>query len=107
MAREVAKGIKEPKQAAQVGDTGPLVVDDGEENANLEGYTGPDGSKSLGYLKQPPTSDRSGLGSDADDAGRTVQQIGDNSGAGPSIQARQAAQKAAQAAEKKTTHRNK
>lgn len=103
MARETAKGIKEPKETAQVGDTGPLVVDDGEEMANLEGYTGPDGSKSLGYLKHPPTSDRSGLGADADDAGRTTQLVGDNSGAGPSIQAQEARRKAAGEADRKTT----
>lgn len=92
MAREVAKGIKKPKDPAQHNDLGVKVAT-GDEMANLEGYTGPDGSKSLGYLKHPPAVDRSGLGSDADDAGRSDQAIGDNSGAGPSIQAREAAAK--------------
>lgn len=93
MARETAKGIKKPKDAAETGDTEPLESDDPKEEANLEGYTGPDGSKSLGYLKQQPIADRSGLGSDADDAGRTDQPIGANSGAGPSIQAQEAQSK--------------
>ncbi len=99
MARETAKGISKPKNPAEEGDSGPKVVDateDGKELANLEGYTGPDGSKSLGYLKHPPAADSSGLGVVADDAGRTQQDTGDNSGAGPSIQAREADQKAAQ-----------
>lgn len=93
MAREQAKGIHKPKDPAKEGDSGPKTTDDGQENANLEGYTGKDGSKSLGYLKQPPAADSSGLGVNADDAGRTHQDIGDNSGAGPSIQAREAAAK--------------
>lgn len=81
MARETAKGIHKPKDAAEEGDTSPTDAE-GKEKANLEGYTGPDGSKSLGYMKQPPVADRSGLGSDADDAGRTDQKPGQNSGAG-------------------------
>lgn len=93
MTREVAKGISKPKHPAEEGDIGPKTVDpaeDGKEAANLEGYTGKDGSKSLGYLKQPPAADRSGLGADADDAGRTDQPTGANTGAGPSIQAQEA-----------------
>lgn len=79
MAREKAKGIRKPSQDA---------IDDpesaeGKDLANLEGYTGPDGSKSLGYLKHEPVADSSGLGADADDAGRTNQQPGANSGASP------------------------
>lgn len=96
MAREVAKGISKPKSVAEEGDLGPKTVDpaeEGKELANLEGYTGPDGSKSLGYLKHPPAPDSSGLGTAADDAGRTYQAVGDNSGAGPSIQAQEATAK--------------
>jgi hypothetical protein len=92
VARETAKGIHKPKDPAEEGEE-PKVADDGQENANLEGYTGKDGSKSLGYLKQPPVADRSGLGVNADDAGRTHQEPGDNSGAGPSDQAREAREK--------------
>lgn len=83
MATEQAKGIKKPKDASlpeHSQDSAPDV--DGAEEANLEGYRGPDGSKSLGYLKQPAVGDRSGLGSDADDAGRLDQKPGQNSGAG-------------------------
>lgn len=89
MARETAKGIHKPKDVAETGDTDVKTGESGKEEANLQGYTGPDGSKSLGYLKQPPVQDRSGLGVNADDAGRTHQEPGDNSGAGPSIQARE------------------
>jgi len=90
VARETAKGIKKPKDVAELGDTDVKTGDTSQEEANLQGYTGPDGSKSLGYMKQPPTADSSGLGVNADDAGRTDQQPGDNSGAGPSIQAQEA-----------------
>lgn len=92
MATEQAKGIKRPKDE-NVPDSGDAVatasaVDDGKEMANLEGYRGPDGSKGLGYLKHPPAGDRSGLGSDADDAGRLNQRPGQNSGAGaPTVSA--------------------
>lgn len=83
MATEQAKGIKRPKDESIPGPhDAPAVVADGQEQANLEGYRGPDGSKGLGYLKQPPGADRSGLGSDADDAGRSRQEPGQNSGAG-------------------------
>jgi len=83
MARETAKGIKKPDKDVIAKEGGEVSApEDGEDRANLEGYTGPDGSKSLGYLKQPPVADRSGLGSDADDAGRTEQEPGQNSGAG-------------------------
>ena len=86
MATEQAKGIKKPKDES-VPDSGQETatsgtVTDGDEIANLEGYRGPDGSKSLGYLKHPPVGDRSGLGADADDAGRLRQAPGQNSGAG-------------------------
>jgi len=83
MARPVAKGIKKPDDdvVAKEGDTEPTTAE-GEDLANLEGYTGEDGSKSLGYLKNPPASDSSGLGVNADDAGRTHQEPGQNSGAG-------------------------
>lgn len=90
MARETAKGISKPKDVAEEGDTEVTTGETGKAEANLQGYTGPDGSKSLGYAKQPPVADRSGLGADADDAGRTDQPIGANSGAGPSDQAREA-----------------
>lgn len=93
MARETAKGIRKPKDVAEEGDSEVLTGATGKEEANLEGYTGEDGSKSLGYLKHPPTVDSSGLGVNADDAGRTDQPIGANSGAGPSIQAQDAAAK--------------
>ncbi len=82
MAREEAKGINKPKDDVIPGEGGTPAVADGEERANLEGYTGPDKSKGLGYLKEPAVADRSGLGSDADDAGRTDQKPGQNSGAG-------------------------
>ena len=84
MARPTAKGIKKPKDSVidKEGDTGPVTDATGEDLANLEGYTGPDGSKSLGYLKNPPGADSSGLGVNADDAGRTHQEPGQNSGAG-------------------------
>ena len=83
MARPTAKGIHKPDEDV-VAKEGKEVSNpvDGDDVANLEGYTGEDGSKSLGYLKQPPVADRSGLGSDADDAGRTKQEPGQNSGAG-------------------------
>lgn len=86
MATEQAKGIKAPKDD-NVPDSGEDVVrelgpDEGQENANILGYRGPDGSKSLGYLAHPPVGDRSGLGADADDAGRLAQAEGQNSGAG-------------------------
>jgi hypothetical protein len=79
MARETAKGIKKPKQETidNPEDASP------QERANLEGYTGPDGSKGLGYLKQDPSADSSGLSSAADDAGRTEQPEGANTGASP------------------------
>ncbi len=79
MAREKGKNVKKPSQDA-VNDPDSA---EGKQIDNLEGYTGPDGSKSLGYLKQEPVADSSGLGSDADDAGRTEQEPGANSGASP------------------------
>lgn len=83
MATEQAKGIKRPKDESIPRD-GEVAAnpDDGQERANIEGYRGPDGSKSLGYLKHAPVGDRAGLGSDADDAGRLAQRAGQNSGAG-------------------------
>lgn len=81
MARETAKGIDKPDKDV-VGET-PKDAPDGEEQADLEGYTGPDGSKSLGYLKHDPVADSSGLGADADDAGRTKQEPGANTGGSP------------------------
>lgn len=84
MARPQAKGIHKPKDPAVLGDQGdkPLPQDDPKEAANLAGYAGPDGSKSPGYLQHPPAQDSSGLPMDADDAGRTHQDPGQNSGAG-------------------------
>lgn len=83
MARPTAQGITKPSDdvVAQEGDN-EVATAEGDELANLEGYTGPDGSKSLGYLKNPPGADSSGLGVNADDAGRTHQEPGQNSGAG-------------------------
>jgi hypothetical protein len=79
MARETGENIDKPSKKAQETGEGKNA----EEEADLEGYTGPDGSKSLGYLKHEPVQDSSGLGSDADDAGRTNQEPGANSGASP------------------------
>jgi len=70
MATEQAKGISKPK-ADLVPDSGqPEAIDagvEGDDLADLMGYRGPDGSKSLGYLMHPPVGDRSGLGADADE----------------------------------------
>lgn len=84
MAREQAKGVDKPDKDAipEQGEGPASTADGGDDAADLEGYTGPDGSKSLGYLKHPPVEDNSGLGADADDAGRTTQEPGQNSGAG-------------------------
>ena len=79
MAREKGKNVSKPSKDAI---ENPEAAE-GKDLANLEGYTGPDGSKSLGYLKHEPVADSSGLGSDADDAGRTNQEPGANSGASP------------------------
>lgn len=79
MSRETGENIEEPsKEAIENPDAAT-----GDEQANLEGYTGPDGSKSLGYLKHDPSPDESGLGADADDAGRTEQEPGANTGGSP------------------------
>jgi len=103
MATEQAKGISKPKDDL-VPDSGDQVAhmtvsdtEDGEELANLMGYRGPDGSKSLGYLMQPPVGDNAGLGSDADDAGRLKQAPGQNSGAGAPVQTQLDTAKARQA----------
>ena len=93
MARPTSKNVSKPDDDVIAKEGGDIAsTDDGEQMANLEGYTGPDGSKSLGYLKHPPSADRSGLGSDADDAGRTRQEPGQNSGAGAisNVETRQA-----------------
>ncbi|HEX5016512.1 MAG TPA: hypothetical protein VFX15_02875 [Actinomycetes bacterium] len=84
MAREKAKGVDKPDKdaIAEAGEADVSTADGGDDAADLEGYTGPDGSKSLGYLKHAPVEDNSGLGADADDAGRTTQEPGQNSGAG-------------------------
>jgi hypothetical protein len=83
MARPTNPKVKEPKDPAEYGDTVPKESDDPKEKANLEGWTGKDGSKSLGHAKQPPVADESGLGADADDAGRTEQEKGSNTGSKP------------------------
>ena len=105
MATEQAKGIKRPKDTS-IPDSGEETAnpDDGQERANIEGYRGPDGSKSLGYLKHPPVGDRSGLGADADDAGRLAQAPGQNSGAGAPTNVEQDTAKA-RAADRKETER--
>lgn len=84
MARPTAKGIDKPDAdaIAKEGEEDASTAEGGEDAADLEGYTGPDGSKSLGYMKHAPVEDSSGLGTDADDAGRTTQEPGQNSGAG-------------------------
>jgi hypothetical protein len=86
MTREKAKGVGKPDKdlVPEKGeeDVATNAVD-GDDAADLEGYTGKDGSKSLGYLKHAPVADGAGLGADADDAGRTEQQEGANSGASP------------------------
>lgn len=79
MSGEQAKGISKPSQEA-IEDPDSA---EGKDLANLKGYKGPDGSKSLGYLENDPVADSSGLGADADDAGRTHQEPGANSGASP------------------------
>lgn len=78
MSRETGENIEKPSKDAIAGDP-----KDGDDAANLEGYTGPDGSKSIGYLKHDPSPDESGLGADADDAGRTEQEPGANTGGSP------------------------
>jgi hypothetical protein len=83
MARPNNPDIEKPKDPADEGDSAPQSSDDPQERANLEGYAGEDGSKSLGHLKHPPAADSSGLASVADDAGRTEQEPGENSGASP------------------------
>ena len=78
MAREQGKKVKAPsKKAVEEGPQTP------EDEVNLKGYTGPDVSKSIGYLEHEPVADNAGLGADADDAGRTKQAKGANSGASP------------------------
>ena len=108
MATEQAKGIKAPKTES-IPDSGEQEVlpDDGQERANLLGYRGPDGSKSLGYLAHPPVGDRSGLGSDADDAGRLRQRPGQNSGAGAVDNVELDTTKQREADRRETTRRSK
>lgn len=108
MATEQAKGIKAPKDES-IPDSGEPTADpdDGQEMANIEGYRGPDGSKSLGYLKHPPVGDRAGLGADADDAGRLAQKPGQNSGAGAADNIVQDTAKARAADQAETERRSK
>lgn len=111
MATEQAKGIKAPKEDL-VPDSGEETVGhagqvEGQELADLMGYRGPDGSKSLGYLMQPPVGDRSGLGADADDAGRLRQAPGQNSGAGAPTNIEQDTAKARAADRREVARRDK